>query len=348
MLSQLHQSWPTADWCDVTVVVAVSGGADSVSLLCGLAELREQAAERAVGKLVVAHFNHRLRDGAERDEKFVRDLAARMKLPCEVGYPQSSAAEESVVGVPALTGPDGVEAAARKARYSFLLEAAERVGARYVVTAHTADDQSETVLHRILRGTGLAGLAGIPRARPLSPAVTLIRPLLDVCRGQVAQYLADRHQTYCLDESNEDPSYTRNRIRHALLPQLAAQYNPNVREALVRLGKLAAEGQQVIEQRAEELLDRAVVSQLRDEIVIDCDRLQDQPPHLVREVLIVAWKRQQWPLQQMGFQEWDGLARMVAEAASGDAPAGQLPGGIEAETRQRRLRLCDSKSQSTT
>lgn len=321
---RLSRSWPPGDWRDVTVVVAVSGGADSVSLLCGLHELR---GENASGRLIVAHFNHRLRPGSKDDARFVEQLAEQLGVTCEVGV-----AEEPIRS----SGGDGVEAEARAARYAFLLQTAQQHGARFVATAHTADDQAETVLHRVLRGTGIAGLAGIPRVRALSEAVTLIRPLLEFTRAEVVEYLAARRQSFCLDESNEDPSYTRNRIRHALLPQLAAQYNPNVREALLRLARLAGESQQVIEQAAQALAKRVVRNESPNQVHVDCTDLARESPHLIRELLISIWKHQSWPQQPMGLDEWDALARM-AQNSPADKQAQTLPGNIRAERREERL-----------
>ncbi|MCE9526209.1 MAG: tRNA lysidine(34) synthetase TilS, partial [Planctomycetales bacterium] len=128
-LSKLAAAFPPASWQDVTVLVAVSGGADSVALLRGLLELKGSSGE---GRLIAAHFNHHLRGiESDTDEVFVRDLANELNIPLQVG---SSDAPTGSMG-------DGIEAAARAARYEFLTEAAKRVGARYVVTAHTADDQ---------------------------------------------------------------------------------------------------------------------------------------------------------------------------------------------------------------
>ncbi len=325
----LAQHWPTDSWRDVTVVVAVSGGADSVALLCALAELK--AADAGRGQMIAAHFNHRLRPAAADDARFVSDLAKKLKVPCEVGQ-----AEEPLVA----DGGAGWEATARAARYEFLLQAAQRVGARYIATAHTADDQAETILHRVIRGTGLAGLAGIPRTRALSEAVTLIRPILEFSRAEVVEYLAARQQTFCQDETNADVSYTRNRIRHALLPQLAAQYNPQVREALLRLGQLAGEAQAVIEARAMVLYEQFVRVISSQQIAIAGDQLAQEPPHLVREVLIQIWKQQAWPMQQMGLEEWSSLAALMAGAQNGKQTTTlNLPGNIRAEMQSGELKL---------
>ena len=173
---RVAQDWPPRVWQDVPVMVAVSGGADSVALLRILERLRPPAA-----RLWVAHFHHGLRGAdADADEQFVAALADRLKLGFRAGrVPASQLA----------AGSDGLEAAARRARYAFLTTAAEQVGARYLAVAHTADDQAETILHRILRGTGPAGLAGMPRVRMLSPAVSLVRPLLTIRRLELRDYL---------------------------------------------------------------------------------------------------------------------------------------------------------------
>src|SRR5262249_48782964 len=138
------------------------------------------------------------------------------------------------------TASDGVEAAARQARYEFLAKTAHECGARYIATAHTADDQVETILFNVLRGTGLAGLAGIPRMRTLNESTTLIRPLLDFKRSEIISYLATLNQPYRDDETNQLLDYTRNRIRHDLIPILERDYNPRVRESLLRLAQAAA------------------------------------------------------------------------------------------------------------
>jgi tRNA(Ile)-lysidine synthase len=181
--------WPPQAWQDVPVVVAVSAGADSVALLRILARLRPPAA-----RLWVAHFHHGLRgEAADADEQFVARLADSLKLGFRVG--RAPASQLATAG-------DGLEAAARRARYAFLTAAAEKVGARYLAVAHTADDQAETILHRVLRGTAPAGLAGMPAARMLSGAVSLVRPLLAIRRSELRDYLAVVGQDWREDATN--------------------------------------------------------------------------------------------------------------------------------------------------
>jgi tRNA(Ile)-lysidine synthase len=221
------------------------------------------------------------------------------------------------------------EQTARDARYDFLRTTARRCGARYLVTAHTADDQAETILHRLIRGTGIAGLAGIPAFRQFLPGVSLARPMLAIRRSQVIDYLASLGQPFRTDHSNDDLRFTRNRIRAELLPQLASNYNPSVVAALTRLGELAGEAQEVIDQVARELAERCVSSPSSGSVVIDCVPLRACHRYLVRSLLISVWQRQNWPLQDMGFQRWEELAEM-ALAEKADVSKRRFPGDIAA------------------
>ena len=148
-------------------------------------------------------MNHGLRGAdAAADQNWLALLCDRLGLPFHV--------RTSDVAALASDQGDGWEAAARAARYDFLNQTAEQVGARWVTTGHNRDDQVETILHRLIRGTGLAGLAGMPKARPLSPTVTLVRPLLRVTRAQVVEYLNSIGQDYRIDATNADTRFTRN------------------------------------------------------------------------------------------------------------------------------------------
>ena len=206
------------------VAVAVSGGPDS---LCLLHILDGLAAEYGV-QLSVAHFNHKLR-GAEsdRDEHFAAGIAAGLGLPFHRAEGDVAAAK------------DNLEQAARRARRDFFsqLMTTEAHGVDCIALGHTRDDQAETVLFRMLRGSGLAGLAGV---YPVT-GDGYIRPLIDVTRAEVAEFLRSRGIAWREDASNLDPRFARNRIRHRLLPQLCAEWNPRVRESLAHLADLAHE-----------------------------------------------------------------------------------------------------------
>jgi tRNA(Ile)-lysidine synthase len=214
------------------VVVGVSGGADSIALLHGL---------RALGRdhdhplrLHVAHLHHGIRGAdADADAAFVESLAADLGLPCirdHVDIPKLHARE-----------PGSREELARRERYRFFERAAARCGADHIAVGHHADDQAETVLHRIVRGTGLRGLAGMAPVRTLRgvEGCRLVRPLLCVTRKEILAYLESGGMAYRTDATNADRDLTRNRIRGELLPELARDYNPRVRAALVRLAEQA-------------------------------------------------------------------------------------------------------------
>ncbi len=330
--AKLARAWPPADWQDTGVLLAVSGGADSVALARAMAAIRTHR----TGRLAVAHFNHRLRGAdSEADEAFVVALARQLSLECVSGSANVAAAKG-----------EGLEAAARAARYAFLQQTAEARGDRYVVTAHTADDQAETVLHHILRGTGLAGVAGMSRTRLLGNAVTLMRPMLEIRRQEVLDYLTSLGQPYREDASNRDLRFTRNRIRHELLPQITRDYAPGVVESLLRLSTLAADAQRLIETAAGELLDRAVVETSGACVTLDCSVLAGQDRHLVREAFLAIWRRQRWGQRKMGFAQWDLLAEMAladsgatAGLSSGAICKRVLPSAITAQKRDERLTL---------
>ena len=323
----LDRSWPSERWRDVTVLLAVSGGADSVALLRSMHALQSAGG----GRLHVAHFNHRLREGdSDADARFVAELCGQLGLPCEVGQ-----AETAPMAASASTD----EASLRSLRYQFLQQTAERLGARYVVTAHTADDQAETILHRILRGTGVTGLAGIRRNRRLGPAATLLRPLLMVRRAELVRYLSDLGQPFREDHTNRDTSFTRNRIRHELLPLLAITYNHAVVDSLLRLGQMAAGAQQIIDQIVQALIDEAVREET-GRVIIDCARLVAQDRSVLRQLMVALWTRRSWPRQSMGFKHWELLAAM----ASGEQPDLRafrrvFPGRIRAERQGEKLLL---------
>lgn len=321
----LRDAWPPPEWSGVTVVAAVSGGADSVALVRAMAQL----AAAGPGQLVAAHFNHALRGhAADEDQAFVEQLCGQLGIDCIVGRVDRPLDQRA--------GGVGLESAARRARYAFLRQTAGRVGARFVVTAHTADDQIETILHRIIRGTGLAGLSGMARARRLGDACTLIRPLLAVRRADVVTYLDHLGQPYRTDASNRDTRLTRNRIRLKLLPRLAKQFNPRVGDALLRLGVLAAEAGAVIDRLVDELTSRCVADVGPDTVRIDAAALADQSRYVTREVLIAAWRGRGWPLGAMGFAEWDALAAMLR----GEGPRKQVfPGAVTAEMASEGLLL---------
>ncbi len=227
------------------VVVGCSGGPDSTALLVALA-----AVARDLGvRLVAAHLDHGLRGEAARaDRDFVLQLATGI-----------GARFEEAKAPPLETRGRGIEAAAREVRYEFLLDTAERLGAEAVAVAHTATDQAETVLLRILRGAGLRGLSAMPRSRRLArgASVRLIRPLLDIGRDDVESYLASMGLVARQDSMNADSRFARVRVRREILPRAIDLVNPAAESALVRVAETARAASRALERDARRLLSKA-------------------------------------------------------------------------------------------
>lgn len=201
------------------VLVGVSGGPDSVCLAHAL----RLYSQRRPLRLRLAHVDHRLRPGSARDARFVEALGRRWGLPVDVATVEVSAAR-------------GVEDGARRARYQALAALAKRRGATAVAVGHQMDDQAETVLLHLLRGTDPKGLAAMPESRPLykGSRVRLVRPLLGLRRGEIEAYLRAHGATWRTDKTNRSERFTRNWLRRRVLPLLETR-NPKIREHLATL-----------------------------------------------------------------------------------------------------------------
>jgi len=255
-----------------TVVVGVSGGPDSVALLHLLADLR--SGYRLT--LHVAHLNHRLRPEATEDAAFVRQLASGLEIPVTV---------ESV-DVRALASAEkrSVEAAGRQARYAMYARVAATVGASRIATAHTRDDQVETVAMRLLQESSWEALAGIPEARPLGPAV-VVRPLIEAGRAEIVEYLRARQVPWREDPTNRDQRFVRNWVRMTWLPALDAQ-DPAGRRLLWDLGALTRDADRLLWQTAEGVM--AGARRADGAIVLALETLHPLPPDVRRRVIQLA------------------------------------------------------------
>jgi tRNA(Ile)-lysidine synthase len=227
------------------LVVGVSGGADSLFLLHAL---------HALGyPLIAAHVNHGLRPEADQEAQIVKQFAYEFGedfITCQMDV-RSYACEHSV----------SIEEAARTMRYDYLFEQAEKIGASAVLVGHNADDQAETILMHLLRGSGLAGLRGMEyRTVPnqWSEHIPLVRPLLSTWREDILKYLAEHKLNPISDQSNLDTTYFRNRLRHELLPSLE-KYNPRIRENLLRMGQITRDDYTVLQQLTTDAWERNLV-----------------------------------------------------------------------------------------
>ncbi len=238
---------------------------------------------------------------ADDDARFVQDFCAERAIPCVV--------ERADVGARAQTMKESVQQAARAARYAFLDRAAEAVGASKVATAHTQDDQAETVLLNILRGTGLDGLRGMPCRRG-----KVIRPLLSVSRADVLAYCDAHALMPRRDPSNLDPKhYARNALRLTLLPQLERDFNPGVRAALLRLSESAARDSDYVKQQAQAALPGATVTQTAERLVLSAAALRALHPALLRHALRTALTELRGTGEGITFRHLEIVSNAVRE-----------------------------------
>ncbi|MFM8951799.1 MAG: tRNA lysidine(34) synthetase TilS [Planctomycetaceae bacterium] len=313
-IAALAAAVPAGLWA-MPAVVAVSGGADSVGLLLGLLAIAPAATRH---RLVVAHAEHDLRAAAADDRAFVERLAAEMGLEVECRRLFVRDAEDQ---------GEGIEARARRLRYDFLEDVARVRGARHVVVGHTADDQAETVLHRVLRGTGLHGLAGMRAARELVPGVSLLRPLLGVPRIVVRDFLARVGQAWCEDESNLDRDYARNFLRHEIIARCEAGPYPDASAAITRLAAQAATASAAIRSAADLILETHTSRHADGSVVMRTQSLAAVDAHLAAELFAAVWQREGWPQRDMTARHYASLAALLRDDSP---PAIDLPGGIHA------------------
>ena len=293
---------------------AVSGGPDSVLMLDFLA----QASGILGFQMAVIHFNHHLR-GAESagDEGFVRDLAAHYKVPFFRG--EARVAEE------ARKRRRNLEATARELRYRFFLSLVRQGKVDTVATAHTLDDQAETVLLHILRGTGTKGLGGIHSR--LQDKV--IRPFLNLARAEIEAEVRERNLAFRLDSSNLDPRFRRNKVRLELLPMLEREYNPELKRLLGGLARRSREDEAYLDEQARE---RAGAWRLREDGSEKISRrvLGSMPPALARRVLRQMLGGVAGSLAGVTYRHIESLYRFALESQSGRNL--QLPKGLAART----------------
>ena len=278
-----------------TVLVGVSGGPDSMALLYLLMDIRN---EYGIA-LKLAHLNHGFREEAAGEAEFVRKTAVSLGLPVII----------RCIDVPAIKETDGLSAqeAARKARYAFFAEAAEEAGASMVALAHTADDQAETVLMRLLRGSGPLGLSGIPPVRKISSQESggrrqgpiIIRPLIECSRKEIEKYISERNIPFVTDSSNLKMDYMRNRVRMELLPFLQG-YNPNIKETLVRTADVARRANQFLDMEADRIYK--TFRDNKEGISMEFKTLKELHPAVSSGVIRKAIKEVKGDLKRVSFQ----------------------------------------------
>jgi len=287
-----------------SLIAAVSGGPDSMALL----HLLKEMADTEPMRVVVAHANHQFR-GAESDAEaeLVRRTASEWGMPFETAS----------LGMPAYIEETGQNAqvAARERRYEFLREVAAKHGSSYLLTAHHADDQAETVLMRIIRGTGVGGLAGIP-GRRREDWLELIRPLLRITKCELLEYCKRNGVPYAVDSSNADRHYFRNAVRLDLMPMLE-RYNPRLKDSLARLADLAAADDEYMEEQAVRVF-RETATPSGEGFRLERRRFRGLHVALQRRLIKLILNCSANPRQMLDFRQ----VEEILEALSQESPAG--------------------------
>ena len=309
LLQQVRRTIRRHDLCPTgtRLLVALSGGSDSVALTFVLRELASAGGFTVAG---LAHFNHRLRPTADRDERFCRALAARLEIPIvisDLDVREYAAAERL-----------GIEAAARRTRYAFLHRTAADFGADRIAVGHSRDDQAETFLLKLIRGAGMAGLGGIYPRRG-----ALVRPLLDVSRDDLRRYLKERGESWVEDESNADLANARNRIRHRVLPELDAAYGGPTSASIARAAGLAREdGTWLDEIAAARYLELAAADP--DGVTFAAADLAAEPGPIRRRILLTAL-RDVAGVREVALEHVEAAADILSGSSSGaDVPGARL------------------------
>jgi len=311
-----------------TIVVAISGGADSMALMHLLQEFNER--QKWMLKFHIAHLNHQLRGAeADADEEFVKALAKRLRLPFTVDRLDIAKRAES----------DGlsIEQAARRCRMEFFERVCLANGIKKVVLAHHADDKAETVLHRIIRGTGIRGLAGIRPLRPIREGsdIHLIRPLLKIHRTEIVHYLQENGISYREDASNKSEEFTRNRIRHEVLPLLRKKFNPQVTEALIRLADLSRGLDDYLIETGERMLESLILDQDDRQLVLHCPSLIRKPRVIQTQLIRQAILRLGIGEGELTYGHMNAVADMAARHEGSEAV--DLPSGLRVSRLYTRL-----------
>lgn len=334
---EILKRWPIDRWKSSTIVVAVSGGPDSVALLRALHEIVLDDATGIHTRLVVAHLNHRARGiESDRDEVFVKELASELKLEFRGG---SIAAAD----------PQNSEADWRNLRLSFLRNVAREVQAKWIATGATADDCVETMLHHLLRGSGPAGLAGIRLQRNLSADLTLVHPLIGLWKEDLLGYLESLNQAYRIDLTNLGCEFTRNRIRNECIPYLE-QFtgSDSLKKRLHTAAELIRQEHEVIEKLAWSWVDSPAIRWSENAIEVDWKDVSELDWPVLQCSLVEIWHRLNWPLGQIGFSHWERVRQWIESARTTNHPRQmQLPGPIQLRIARQKVTIRSTLESST-
>lgn len=307
-----------------SVLLGVSGGADSIALLHAMHCLTKRGSDFTI---TIAHLDHSLREKSPSDAKFVADLAEKLDVKCIIQRQDVAELAEQL--------GQGIEQAARVARYDFFGVAAESCGASTVALAHHANDNVETILFRIIRGTAWRGLAGISSTRYLQPGLKIIRPMLRFHKSEILDYCRLENLNWREDHTNDENLHRRNFIRNELLPLIRDHLNPKVDEALLRLGSLAGETEEFLTAQARQVLENSVSHAEAGRILIDVNMISAAEPAVRKTAYRLA-------LQDISLPQRDLTAEHLASIdllLTGSGRIVNLPGQFSARREPSQLLL---------
>lgn len=262
-----------------SLMVCVSGGKDSVVLLDALWYISGMIPM----KIIITHCNHNLRgDESDQDEQFVRHLGKKYSIPTFCTSVNVSAYSKKY--------KQSIELAARNLRYKFFERIAKEQSVPYILTAHTKDDTVETMLFNLVRGTGIKGITGIPKKRELDQNITVYRPMIPISRQEISEYADERQLEWREDSSNTNLSYTRNKIRHKLLPLLKEEFNPSVLDTLYRFAEFAKGAESLVAKNVETYLPHVLTKKTNTSITIHLESFKAISMFLKGEILLRSIK----------------------------------------------------------
>ncbi|OQY60308.1 MAG: tRNA lysidine(34) synthetase TilS [Desulfobacteraceae bacterium 4572_88] len=284
-----------------SVLVGVSGGADSVALL----HLLRRLAPGFSIRIAIAHLNHSLRqEESDRDASFVAALAKKLGLPCH--------SDKRDVRQYQRQHRLSLEEAARQVRYAFYEEVAEKNGFDKVALGHHADDNAELVLMYLFRGSGLTGLSGIPPVRNEK----FVRPLIRVSRKDIKAFIAENRLEYVSDSTNQDPLYLRNRIRHHLLPMIRASYNPNIADTLNRLASIVRCDDEWLEETTEAIFRKSISGFREEELRLSVPMLRKTHLAAQRRLVRKAIAQVKGDLRRITYAHVEAVQKLLQKGAA--------------------------------
>lgn len=271
------------------IVVGVSGGPDSISLINVLNEIRNDEKLDLKFDLIVAHINHNIRTEAKTDEEFVVQYCNSKKIRV---YVLSANVEEI-----SRTNKIGTEEAGRRIRYEFFEKVLKENNANKIATAHTANDNAETVLLNIMRGSGTRGLKGISAMRDNK----FIRPLVEITRDEVENYCSEKNLNPRIDKTNFENDYTRNKVRNLLIPFIKKEFNPNIIEGINRLSKTIDDEDEYLEEiTIEQYKEIKIEEKIGEKIILDLKKFNNKKIVIKRRLILYTINRLQGNVQGIG------------------------------------------------